>query len=103
MKNYLKRLDSILDKSMVQYGLGKADTLLEALYQSYCEGRGCDNAIIRNQFQQLDDVLRALSIRQQDQVVDITCRLCGAYQKEAYQDGLLAGFQLYRELSHDAR
>lgn len=92
-----------LETAKQYVGRHDADLLLDVLYQSYCEGRGRDSAMVRDQFRQLDDVLCALSIRQQDQVVDITCRLCGAYQKEAYKDGLLAGFQLHRELSRDAR
>lgn len=101
MKKYVETLEHFLADTPLQYGWEKGDVLLDALYQSYCEGQGCDSDLIGRQFQQLNNVLSALKLRQQDQVIDITCSLCSAHQKEAYKAGLLAGFHLFRELSLD--
>ena len=90
-----------LEKPPATYKVNGAEHILDALYQHYADNLKGDSASIMQQFQQLNDLLDAFSIREQDQVVDLVCNPCATYQKEAYKDGLVAGFHLYRELSHN--
>lgn len=101
MKEHIKMVIAALEKAPAKYKVNGAEHILDALYQHYADNLKGDSASIMQQFQQLNDLLDAFSIREQDQVVDLVCGLCAAYQKEAYQDGLVAGFQLSRELSHN--
>lgn len=101
MNKSIKTIMENLENEPLQYGWEKGDVLLDALYQSYCEGQGCDSDLIRRKFQQLNDVLSELKLRKQDQVINITCDLCSAHHKQAYKAGLLAGFHLFHELSLD--
>lgn len=101
MNENIKTIIENLGTEPLQYGWEKGDVLLDVLYNSYCEGQGCDSDLISKRFQQLNNVLSVLKLRQQDQVINITCDLCSAHQKEAYKAGLLAGFHLFHELFLD--
>ena len=100
MKEHIKRAIAALEKTPAKYGVNGAGDILDALYQHYADNLKGDSASIKQQFRQLNDLMSELSLLQQDPVVDIVCGLCAAYQKEAYKDGLVAGFHLYRELAH---
>ena len=87
-----------LETTEVKHGRDRSDGMLDALYQSYCEGQRCDSAPVSELFQQLNDLLSVLPLKQQDSVVDVACKLCSAYQEEAYKDGLRSGIRLSQEL-----
>lgn len=50
MNENIKTIIENLGTEPLQYGWEKGDVLLDALYQSYCEGQGCDSDLIRRQF-----------------------------------------------------
>ena len=98
MKEDIKIVIGFLEKMPTKYQQGGAEDILDALYQCYADNLKGDSAFIKGQFQQLNNLLCDLSICEQDLVVDNVCRLCGAYQKDAYKDGMVTGFHLCREL-----
>ena len=87
-----------LETTEVKHGRDRSEGMLDALYRSYCEGQGRDPDLIQDLFQQLNDLLSALPLKQQDPVVDVVCKLCSAHHEEAYKDGIRAGVRLSQEL-----
>ena len=75
-----------------------ANSLISMLYCCYHQQVTTETAVIRDHFEQLDDILSGLSLRQADQVLDVTCKLCCEFQKDAFCNGLLVGIKLYSEL-----
>ena len=74
------------------------DSLLSMLFCCYRQQKNIETSVIRDYFGQLDTILGSLSLQQADQVVDVACKLCCEFQKEAFQNGLLVGMKLFIEL-----
>ena len=68
------------------------------LFCCYNQRNRLNTDIIRQSFSQLDTILGVLALQKQDQVIDLTCDLCGEYQKDAFREGMSIGFRLYKEL-----
>ena len=102
MNENREELIQALEKTEVKHGRDRSEGMLDALYQSYCEGQSGDSAPVSELFQQLNDLLSALSLKQQDPVVDVVCKLCSLHHEEAYKDGIRAGVRLSQELLSQA-
>jgi hypothetical protein len=46
----------------------------------------------------VDAWLEKLPLEAQDDIFNVTCRLCGFHEKKVFRDGLLVGFHLCGEL-----
>ena len=75
-----------------------SETVLDQLYQVYSESHEPDPPEIGNGFAELEAFLEALPLDDNNAVFNLTCRLCTIYEKKAFQDGLLYGAHLMREL-----
>ena len=98
MENYINAFNEYIAENHTTLKCPDVATLLDMLFCCYSQ-RNCLNTVtIRENFQQLDDILDILPLRQQDQVIDLTCDLCVEYQREAFREGVSVGFRLYKEL-----
>lgn len=79
-------------------GNGDAETVLDQLYQAYCESHQSDPPEIRNGFKELESFLESLPLDDNNAVFNLCCHLCTAYERKAFQDGLLYGAYLMQEL-----
>lgn len=77
---------------------GGAETVLDQLYQSYSETHESDPPEIMNGFKELEPFLESLSLDDNNTVFSLCCRLCTAYERKAFHDGLLYGSHLMQEL-----
>lgn len=68
------------------------------LYRCFQEKYPTDSAAIRQQFSELNDVLKPLSLQDCDRVWDLSCRLCCEYEQEGFLQGLRLGALLTMEL-----
>ena len=99
MKRYIDAFSNYLSENPMEPVGCQMNKLLDRLYCCYTQQKGMNKGHIQQSFCQLDSILSQLPIQQQDAVVDTTCNLCTAYQKEGFQDGILVGFRLFTELS----
>ena len=73
-------------------------TVLDQLYQAYCESHESDPPEISEGFKELESFLESLPLDDNNAVFSLCCRLCTAYERKAFHDGLLYGANLMQEL-----
>ena len=73
-------------------------TVLDQLYQAYQESHESDPPEIREGFKELDELLCALPLDDNNTVFNLCCRLCTAYEHKAFLDGVQYGAHLMMEL-----
>ena len=75
-----------------------SETVLDQLYQAYCESHESDPPEISEGFKELESFLESLPLDDNNAVFNLCCRLCTAYECKAFHDGLLYGAYLMQEL-----
>lgn len=103
MDNIAKRLTSYMDKHPIDLGDTDCETVLDQLYKAYAESHESDPQEIRDGFKELDDLLRDLSLDDNNAVWNLCCQLCTAYEHKAFLDGLQYGAHLIAELYNKAK
>ena len=98
MRDLACRLDVYIRKHPFDPGKSDCETVLEQLYQAYAESHESDPAEIDNGFQELEDFLAGLPLKDNNAVFNLCCRLCSAYERKAFLDGLQYGAHLISEL-----
>ena len=79
-------------------GNGDAETVLDQLYQAYCESHESDPPEISEGFKELESFLESLPLDDNNAVFNLCCRLCSGYERKAFIDGLQYGARLMLEL-----
>ena len=79
-------------------GSCEGETVLDQLYQAYCESHESDPPEISNGFKELESFLESLPLDDNNAVFNLCCRLCSAYERKAFLDGLQYGAHLILEL-----
>ena len=77
-------------------------TVLEQLYRAYAESHERDPQEIGDGFKELEEYLCVLPLENNNAVFNLCCRLCSAYERKAFLDGLQYGAELMRELGREA-
>lgn len=72
--------------------------MLDQLYLAYAESHESDPAEIRDGFKELEGFLCTLPLSDNNAVFNLCCRLCSAYERKAFLDGLQYGAHLISEL-----
>ena len=98
MKELACRLDAYIQKRPFDPGKSDCESVLEQLYQAYAESHESDPAEIDKGFQELEDFLAGLPLQDNNAVFNLCCRLCSAYERKAFLDGLQYGAHLMSEL-----
>jgi hypothetical protein len=98
MDNIAKRLKAYMDKHPIDLGDTDCETVLDQLYQAYAESHESDPPEIRDGFKELEDFICNLPLEDNNAVFNICCRLCSAYERKAFIDGIQYGAHLMKEL-----
>ena len=98
MDNIAQRLKTYINTHPFDPGESNYDTVLGQLYQAYQESHENDPPEIRTGFKDLAELLKELSLRDNDAIFNLCCSLCIAYEHKAFIDGLQYGAHLIREL-----
>lgn len=101
MDNIAKRLKAYIDAHPFDSGDGDCETVLDQLYQAYAESHESDPAEIGEGFKELEEFLCSLPLDDNNAVFNLCCRLCSAYERKAFVDGVQYGAHLIRELPKD--
>ena len=91
-------LKAYIDTHPFDPGDSDCKTVLDQLYQAYAESHESDPPEIRERFKELDELLGALPLDDNNAVFNLCCRLCSAYEQKAFRDGLQYGAHLLLEL-----
>ena len=72
-------------------GDSDCETALDQLYQAYAESHESDPQEIGEGFKELEEFPCALPLEDNNTVFNLCCRLCSAYERKAFVDGLQCG------------
>ena len=98
MKDIARRLNAYIQKHPFDSGDSDCKTVLDQLYQAYAESHESDPAEIGDGFKELEEFLCELPLDDNNAVFNLCCRLCSAYERKAFLDGLQYGAYLIFEL-----
>ncbi len=98
MKKIANRLNAYIQSHPLDAGDSGCETVLDQLYQAYAESHESDPAEIGDGFKELEEFLCALPLEDNNAVFNLCCRLCSAYERKAFIDGLQYGTHLMMEL-----
>ena len=77
-----------------------ADTVMELLYNTYYEHVCTDDTDeIKQAFDELYNALSDKTLKEKDEVIYATCRLCSLHQQTGFVDGIRLGLKLSQELN----
>ena len=98
MKKYLTALRA---KEATQQAplCNDADTVLELLYNTYYEHVCTDDTEeVKQAFDELYRSMTGKTLKEKDEVIYATCRLCSLHQQTGFIDGIKLGIRLAQEL-----
>ena len=98
MHDFVEVFNQFLAENQTAYQCPNVDSLLDMLYCCYQNHRGIDPEEIQAHFDTLYDLLGETVPGKGDDIIHTACQLCGAHQKQAFQEGIVLGFRLYTEL-----
>ena len=98
MDNIAQRLKINIEAHPFDPGDSDCETVLDQLYQAYAESHESDPPEIGEGFKELECFLETLPLNDNNAVFNLCCRLCSAYERKAFLDGLQYGAHLMSEL-----
>ena len=99
MDKIAERLKVYIEAHPFDPGDSDCETVLDQLYQAYAESHETDPPEIREGFKELDELLCALPLDDNNTVFNLCCRLCTAYEHKAFLDGVQYGAYLMTEIN----
>lgn len=82
-------------QDLCEYG---DDAVLNLLYEQYLEMELLDRRGIQTNLVPLNDILEKLPLRDNDEVFNLTVRLCEEHEKRGFLSGVRIGAKLMQEL-----
>ena len=101
MKDIPSRRNAYIQKHPFDSGNSDCKTVLDQLYQAYAESHESDPAEIGDGFKELEEFLHTLPLDDNNAVFNLCCRLCSAYERKAFRDGILYGAHLISEIKSE--
>ena len=98
MDKIAKWMKAYIDTHPFNPGDNDCETVLDQLYQAYAESHESDPAEIGDGFKELEEFLHTLPLDDNNAVFNLCCRLCSAYERKAFRDGILYGVHLISEI-----
>ena len=99
MNSTIEKLKAYLDKQPANAIYNDAQSLMELLCYIYMNDYPIDSAVIRYQYQQLNFLTDRLTLKENDQISNLTVDLCDTYIRKAFLDGIQVGYHLLTDLS----
>ena len=100
MKKYLAALQAGLNATEPSFG-DDADTVLGMLCSTYYElNCNADTDEVKQAFDDLYQAMTGKTLKEKDEVIYATCRLCSLHQQTGFIDGIKLGIRLAQELNN---
>ena len=100
MDKIVQRLKAYIETHPFDPGDNDCKTVLDQLYQAYAESHESDPPEISDGFKDLEEYICNLPRADNNAVFNLCCRLCSAYERKAFIDGLQYGAHLIQEIIH---
>ena len=98
MKKYLAALQEKEATQQANFG-DDADTVLGMLCSTYYElNCNADTDEVKQAFDELYQAMTGKTLKEKDEVIYATCRLCSLHQQTGFIDGIKLGIRLAQEL-----
>ena len=98
MNSIAIRLDKYMQSHPFDTGDSDCENVLDQLYRAYAESHDSDPVEISSGYKMLEDLLSGLPLEDNNAVFALCCRLCIAYERQAFLDGMQYGAHLMCEL-----
>ena len=102
MKTYMEAMKAYMQAHTFDSGDPVCKTVLDQIYRAYAESHENDPPDIQEGFAELETYLEMLPLNDNNAVFNLCCRLCVAYERKAFLDGLQYGAWLILELGKEA-
>ena len=98
MKKYLATLQAKEVPQQANFG-NDADTVLGMLCSTYYElNCNADTDEVKQAFDELYQAMTGKTLKEKDEVIYATCRLCSLHQQTGFNDGIKVGIRLVQEM-----
>ena len=98
MKTYYDILKSHIEVHPPNYGDSDIQSILEMLWNTYCQHNQLDSEQIKAAFAELYRYMKDVPIPDMDGVIDTVCTLCWEHEKAGLVEGIKMGIRLKDEL-----
>ena len=98
MKNFYEVLQQHV--SDMQPNFGDGESVLTMLYEAYSECNRLDDTQIKDDFNELYQLMNGMDLRDMDRIIYPVCRLCRDHERSGFIEGIRIGLMLYHELDH---
>ena len=99
MKSFYETLENHVEAHPPNYGESHIHSILEMLWNTYCQHNQLDSEQIKTGFSELYQHMKDVAIPDMDGVIDTVCALCWEHEKTGFVEGVKVGVRLARELS----
>ena len=100
MKSYYDILKTHIEAHPPNYGDSDIQSILEMLWNTYCQHNQLDSEHIKEGFTELYRHMKHLPLSDVDGVIDIVCTLCWEHEKVGFVEGVRVGIRLEQELTN---
>lgn len=98
MQSFTEAFRAYIHSHSFESGSSDGETVLDQIYEVYWESHESDPSEIKDGFKELESLLETLPLDDNNAVFTLCCRLCTAYERKAFCDGLLYGAHIMQEL-----
>ena len=99
MKSFYETLKNHIEAYPLNYGDSDIQSILEMLWNTYCQHNQLDTEQIKAGFANLYRHMKHLPLSDVDGVIDIVCSLCWEHEKAGFVEGVKVGIHLGQELT----
>ena len=96
MKNFYDVLNQYISENRPDFGDG--ESVLTMLYEAYSECNRLDDARVKEDFNELYQLMNGMELRDMDKIIYPVCKLCRDHERSGFVEGAKLGFLLVQEL-----
>ena len=96
MKNFYDVLNQYVSENRPNFGDG--ESVLTMLYEAYSECNRLDDTQIKDDFNELYQLMNGMELRDMDKIIYPVCKLCRDHERSGFIEGIKIGIRLAHEL-----
>lgn len=96
MKNFYDVLNQYVAENQPNYGDG--NSVLTMLYEAYSDNNRIDDSQIKEDFEELYQLMNGIPLQDIDKIIYPVCKLCRDHERSGFVEGIKIGVSLAHEL-----
>lgn len=96
MKNFYDVLNQYIAENQPNYGDG--NSVLTMLYEAYSDNNRIDDSQIKEDFEELYQLMNGIPLQDIDKIIYPVCKLCRDHERSGFVEGIKIGVSLAHEL-----